>query len=313
METANIPGVIVRLTGRQYDIPKADTMKKSLLALLLIAALSGSLRAGAFTENHYIFCGAIVELGPVGYPTWAQASIVRPAEHGQVFIFTDEPFPDSLVYKSDYGFLGMDTFVVACARATQITCDTGIYIMHVIGCPPVSAFTETHQISCDSTLLVPGLGYPFWVRPEIIQGPAYGQAVILGADALTPDTLQYVPPPGFSGTDTVLVECAHATQITCETGIYIIEVSCTSRSLEALPGLGLRVFPNPAGGVLHVNSSMPLGQVTISTAAGIPVRFVRPPTPLQHLEISLEGLPSGWYVLTAWSGGVLKSAGFVVR
>lgn len=287
-------------------------MKKLLLPLVLIAALSECLWAGSFIEDHYIYCGAILELGPVGYPTWNPASIVQPPEHGRVFIFTDGPFPDSLVYKSDYGYLGVDTFVVECARATQITCDTGIYIIHVIGCPPIFAFTETHEITCDSTLLIPELGYPFWVVPEIIQAPSNGQATILNLSSLDRDTLQYIPPPGFNGTDTVIVECAHATQVYCETGIYIINVSCTNQSRESKPGLGLRFFPNPVVDVLLIECPSSIERLLVTAATGLPIRNIRLPVPSRSVEVNVESLPSGWYILTAWSGASSESLGFAV-
>ena len=303
---------IHRPIGKRSSIPKDTIMKKLLLPLVLIAALSESLWAGSFIEEHYIYCGAILELGPVGYPTWNQASIVRPPEHGRVFIFTDDPFPDSLVYKSDYGYLGVDTFVVECAHATQITCDTGIYIIHVIGCPPIFAFTETHEITCDSTLLAPELGYPFWVVPEIIQEPSNGQAAILNLSSLDRDTLQYIPNPGFSGKDTVIVYCAHATQVTCETGIFIINVSCTNQSRESKPGLGLRFFPNPVDDVLFVECPNSIERLLVTTATGLPIREIQLPVPSRSVEVDLKGLPPAWYVLTAWSGDAFESFGFVV-
>lgn len=106
-------------------------MTKLIWTLLLTAILGESLHADAFIEMHYVYCGSILELGPVGYLNWNPATIVRPPEHGDVYLFTGDPFPDSLVYKSDYGYLDVDTFVVACARATQVTCETGIYIVNV--------------------------------------------------------------------------------------------------------------------------------------------------------------------------------------
>lgn len=292
---------------------KAIIMRQLSLLLALAAALNGSLHAATFTEEYYLYCGAVVELGPVGYPTWNPPGIVRPPQHGTALIFTTAPFPDSLIYKSDYGYLGVDTFVVACARATQITCDTGIYIMHIVGCPPVNAFEETHHISCDSTLLVPGLGYPVWVSPEIIGPPSNGQAVILGADALTRDTLQYMPAPGFNGTDTVIVQCAFATQIYCETGYYIIDVDCTSLTQEHRQGFGLVAYPNPATGFIFVKASHEVHRVVVSTPAGIPLRSMQPDVPAAELKISLQGLPPGCYFLTAWSGQAVESRAFFIE
>ena len=183
-------------------------MKKLFFLLLLIFGLGTSSFAGIFYEYHSIYCGSILELGPVGYIMWNPATIVKEPSHGLALIFTDQPYPDSLVYKSDYGYLGQDTFVVACAQATQITCDTGVYIISVIGCPPLFTFTEEHEISCDSTLVITGLGYPTWVFPEIIQEPAYGTAHLF-MDSTLWHTLEYVAPPGFIGVDTVFGTTIH--------------------------------------------------------------------------------------------------------
>ena len=73
-------------------------MTKLIWTLLLTAILGESLQAGTFTETHYIYCGSILELGPVGYPTWNPATIVSPPTYGDVYLFTGEPCPDSLVY-----------------------------------------------------------------------------------------------------------------------------------------------------------------------------------------------------------------------
>lgn len=104
------------------------------------------------------------------------------------------------------------------------TCSHNYYVVSIV--PNNNAFTETYSINCDSTLLIGQLGYPTWVVPTIITPPANGSAAIL-TDGLW-STLQYIPNPNFNGTDTVVVECAHATQITCETGTYIINIDCTN-------------------------------------------------------------------------------------
>ena len=249
-------------------------MKKSPYLLLFLSFLGRAAFAGTFIETHYIYCGSILELGPVGYPTWATANLVQAPSHGQVFILTSPPYPDSLVYKSDYGYLGQDTFIVECAHATQITCDTGIYIISVIGCPPIQIFTETHAMTCDSTLLIGGLGYPTWVTPEISQPPSHGTATLL-LDSSLYFTLQYVPMPNFNGLDTVMVYCAHATQTTCEVGIYIIQVNCLNAVGDAMEGQYIRLFPNPASTEFHLESLEPMDGVWLRTLQGMAVREER--------------------------------------
>jgi len=277
-------------------------MKKTLFILFLLAGLGRTTHAGTFTEYHTILCGAIIELGPVGYLNWNPATVIKEPVNGDVFIFTNQPYPDSMFYKSDYGYLGQDTFIVACAHATQITCDTGIYIITVAGCPPLYVFTETHEIACDSTLLIPGLGYPVWVTPEIEQPPKHGTAYIQHVSSLDKDTLVYTPEPGFSGADTVIVNCAHATQITCETGIYVFEVSCLNTVKYPVEEPSLIIFPNPAWSTLTVKSALPIERLELASCCGAMVRICGMNSPLPEAKIDVHDLPPGCYFLTIWRG-----------
>jgi type IX secretion system substrate protein len=287
-------------------------MKKTLFTLLLLATLGHLAQADTFTEYHAMLCGAILDLGPVGYPMWNPATVIKEPEHGQVFIFSNQSVPYTMFYKSDYGYLGQDTFIVACAHATQITCDTGIYIISVVGCPPLYAFTETHDITCDSTLLVPGLGYPIWVTPEIEQPPNHGSATILSANAADLDTLMYVPEPDFSGLDTVVVMCAHATQLTCETGIYIFDVSCLNAAADAGRDLALSVFPNPAHGTLRITAAVPIGRLELAAASGLVVQTIEMKPPLPEATMDLDGVAPGCYFLKIWSGGEAVSRKIII-
>ncbi|TAK44701.1 MAG: T9SS type A sorting domain-containing protein [Saprospiraceae bacterium] len=287
-------------------------MKKILFPLLLLAGFGPAAQAGTFTEYHALLCGTIIELGPVGYPNWNPATVIKEPEHGQVFIFTNQPYPDSMFYKSDYGYLGQDTFVVVCAHATQITCDTGIYIISAVGCPPIFAFTETHDITCDSTLLVPGLGYPVWTTPKIEQPPQHGTATILSANSADLDTLMYVPAPDFSGADTVIVTCAHATQITCETGIYIFDVSCVNATGDTGRGLALSVFPNPVRGTLHIKAAVPIERLVLAAASGTVVQAIEMKSSLPEATLNLHGIAPGCYFLTVWSSTEMASRKIIV-
>ncbi|MEK7255395.1 MAG: T9SS type A sorting domain-containing protein, partial [Bacteroidota bacterium] len=173
----------------------------------------------------------------------------------------------------------------------------GIYIISVVGCPPISAFFETHEISCDSTLLVPGLGYPTWVTPEIVQPPKHGEAS-LSLDSSLWHTLKYVPEAGFEGTDTVVVECAHATQITCETGIYIIHVTCVNVAPETKTDEHWRIFPNPnANGFLTVESNLPVQRVRLQSLTGEVILDEKQPALPLWLELVLPEISPGIYWL----------------
>lgn len=89
---------------------------------------------------------------------------------------------------------------------------------------PSGSFVEHHDVVCGQPLSVGGLGYPIWNPASIVQGPLHGTADILHGTG--PDTLVYWANAGFEGTDTVVVACAFATQIVCDTGTYILHVSC---------------------------------------------------------------------------------------
>lgn len=149
---------------------------------------------------------------------------------------------DNCIAYMPYG-IGTDTImVIGCGDAPppmlytcngweqMNTCSHNYYVVSIT--PNDGAFTETYNITCDSTLLVEQLGYPTWVVPSIITPPDYGNATILTDGVWS--ALQYIPNPNFNGTDTVVVECAHATQITCETGTYIINIDCTN-GINPLP------------------------------------------------------------------------------
>ncbi len=103
-------------------------MKKRIPILLLCMALQFAASAGTFTEYHTVTCGSILQLGRVGYPTWNEAVVIRAPAHGEAIVQTIN-FVDSLFYHSESNYFGVDTFIVVCAHATQITCDTGIYIV----------------------------------------------------------------------------------------------------------------------------------------------------------------------------------------
>lgn len=177
------------------------------------------------------------------------------------------------------------------------TCSYTYYIVSIV--PNNNSFTEVYNITCDSTLLIGQLGYPTWVTPSIIDPPANGNAAIL-TDGLW-SSLQYIPNSGFSGSDTIVVECAHATQITCETGTYIVNVECTNSVITQTDAhnspivfynvpeqkivLTFTHTPTQSTQVSLFNSS---GQLLETIAAGVS----------NYLQIDAKNLPAGMYLLT---------------
>jgi len=88
-------------------------------------------------------------------------------------------------------------------------------------------YTERIQLHCNDSLIRDHLGYPTWNPATLLKKPHFGYAEIR-EDLSLRQSLYYKPPIYFHGFDTLIVLCAKATQITCDTGIYIIEVSCNT-------------------------------------------------------------------------------------
>jgi len=89
-------------------------------------------------------------------------------------------------------------------------------------------FTEYIPLHCNDSVIRKNLGYPSWNPAILIKKPQFGIAEIR-EDSFLRQSLYYKPPIYFHGYDTLMVLCAKATQITCDTGIYILEVSCNAQ------------------------------------------------------------------------------------
>ncbi|MEI2696576.1 MAG: T9SS type A sorting domain-containing protein [Saprospiraceae bacterium] len=103
----------------------------------------------------------------------------------------------------------------------------GFFLFNSILANTQHAFTEHIKLHCDDSVIRSNLGYPTWNPATIFKKPHFGYAEIREDSSLR-QTLYYRPPKYFHGFDTLMVLCAKATQITCDTGIYIIEVSCNA-------------------------------------------------------------------------------------
>ncbi len=110
--------------------------------------------------------------------------------------------------------------------------------------------------------------FTIWNMPVMVTAPSHGTATITGD---TWYSLIYQSAADFEGFDTVVVECAHATQITCDTGIYVFHIGCQTNTFnitsKATP---VNIFPNPGGAQLHIRGAL-RGKLWIADASGIVV------------------------------------------
>lgn len=180
--------------------------------------IHSTLSAGSFTERHLMNCGYSVIIEGLGYPTWNPAVIYKHAEMGYARVHGDNSNRQKLIYYAPECINTTDTVIVICARATQITCDTGYYIFEVTCARTGPIDISLHALKCNDTLIVENLN-AFQI-PEIEMTPTHGQAKILyyptdGA------ALWYVPNKNYEGPDYVKVKLR-----TGRTWLYIINVRC---------------------------------------------------------------------------------------
>lgn len=129
-------------------------------------------------------------------------------------------------------------------------------------------FAEIHNISCQQSLTIGHLGYPTWNTAKIIKGPTNGSAKITNSRASF-DTLVYQPKANFHGTDTIIVVCARATQISCDTGYYIINVSCTSDlNSSQNQETKLLLSQNPIATILTIRTNLDYESLALVTIDG---------------------------------------------
>jgi hypothetical protein len=174
------------------------------------------------------------------------------------------------------------------------------------------SFTEHHTVNCGTMLSLGRVGYPTWNPATVIQAAAHGEATVSTINLI--DSLFYQAAPNYEGLDTFIVACAHATQITCDTGIYIIETVCNTNAARDLPAIkaDLNVYPNPTAAVLNIGCEWPIMQLRICAANGILVLEKRWPIAVTSMEIPVGHLPRGVYWLQATDGQAIVSKKLVI-
>lgn len=259
--------------------------------LLVAMALALPLLAGAqtFTETRDITCGDTSIVGSLGYPTWNPAQIVDLPTYGHAMLLGDFIEPNLLQYVAPPHFEGVDTLVVACAHATQITCDTGIYV-YQISCPDPVSPVFPNLVHCNDSVYINNLSG--WWAPQVLQQAQHGHAEII-LEPTDGAGIAYRPDPGFEGLDAVTVSLMGGTQFY----LYLFQVYCdlTTGNSE-LQAEEITVFPNPATNELFVQYAGHVNAWNLIAMNG--ARRLVDVKPLGNLlRLDLSDIPPGVYVL----------------
>lgn len=259
-----------------------------------------------FTEQHDIQCNDSILVGPLGYPTWNIPTFVELPAAGYAELITEFPGGSVMNYKAPPAYAGLDTVVVACAHATQITCDTGIYVFN-IGCPLVIEPVFFTQVPCNDSVYVANLSG--WFAPQIAMQALHGASSIV-LEPTDGAGVKYVPNPGFVGLDFVLVSLFNQQQ----TYMYVFQVYCNlTTGVQDLSIRPLMLYPNPGGDVLYFDSSEPVDQIMLINAMGVSCKLPFDQTQDGHYMIKLGAYPAGVYYLIANSGSERLAGKFIKR
>lgn len=169
-------------------------------------------------------------------------------------------------------------------------------------------FTENKDLLCGDSIHIGQLGFPTWSMPVIAQGPMQGTATITGDLWYS---LIYQSPADFEGVDTVVVACAHATQITCDTGIYVFHISCQTNTSDACFNTGLKIFPNPASEEVHIRGALS-GEIYIADASGSVIACYNPDG-VSDTILPVAHLSPGFYLVFFHTDAGIKAERLVIN
>ncbi len=229
----------------------------SVLGMLWQQAISQT-----FTEVHTLSCGDTAYISNLGFPTWNVADIVRYPALGHAILLGDFIPANLLQYTAPPCYSGRDTVVISCARATQITCDTGIYIFE-FACPENIETAYPTTLACNDSVYVGNLSG--WWAPAIIQPAQHGEARIV-LEPTDGGGVFYKPDPGFEGLDFVKVSIHLGVG---DTLLYLFQVYCDltvgGQEVVIEP---LTFFPNPVSNQLFIQDIGTLSEIWIYNAQG---------------------------------------------
>lgn len=261
---------------------------KIKLTAILFAIWPCLLSGQTFTEVIPMACGDTSIVGGLGYPTWSPPSIIDRPAFGHASLLGDFIEPNILQYIAPPHFAGSDTVVIECARATQILCETGIYVFD-ISCPEVIQPVYAGEVDCRDSVYMSYLSG--WATPVLIGEPQHGSAHII-VEPADGAGVMYSPDSGYEGLDWVLVNLFQGQ----DTALFIFQVYCNlaSSTTEAAI-LRPHYYPNPVTDFLYVQVSLHANPVvSIFDALG---RRLHVPLQLMHdrVELNVSRLSAGLY------------------
>ncbi len=268
-------------------------MKIPFLCILLLL-MPCAVQSQTFTEVIPIPCGDTSLTGGLGYPTWNIPVILSRPGYGHASLIGDFIQTKALQYIAPPWFAGMDTVIVQCAHATQITCQTGIYIFDV-SCPEVTQPVYAGEVDCRDSVYMPYLSG--WAAPALIQDAHHGQAHII-LEPADGAGVAYRPNPGFEGLDWVRVSLFQGQ----DTALFLFQVYCNlaSATREAAM-LRPHHYPNPASDFLYVQVAMPANPVVrvfdvMGRRFNVPIQLIP-----EGIELNVSRLSAGKYWVSGWS------------
>jgi hypothetical protein len=266
--------------------------KQLIYLFVLIPYLSFS---QTFTEVHPIPCNDTLYIGNLGYPTWNAARILKTPRLGHAMLLGDFVAANLLQYQSPPCVSGRDTVVIECAHATQITCDTGIYIFE-INCPENLSPVYPYEMPCNDSIYTNNLSA--WWFPQLLTNPKHGFANVY----MTPTDgagVFYRPNPGFEGLDAVKVTFGNFS----DTVLFVFKVYCNLVSAQSNPTTeAIQVFPNPATEDIYIYTKDNLKTFRITNLLGQSWTLNGERTETGY-HINLRGFPPGVYFLNAGKKG----------
>lgn len=279
-------------------------MKKAILALCLIGLSWQQITAQTFTEVHQLTCGDTAYIGNLGYPSWNIADIVQLPALGHAILLGDFIPANLLQYTSPPCVEGRDTVIIACAHATQITCDTGIYVFEMT-CPEHIEPVYPTTLACNDSVYVGNLSG--WWAPQIIRQAQNGESRIV-IEPTDGAGVFYRPNPGFEGLDYVKVEINFGG----DTLLYLFQVYCDLTVGVNIVNLQPMTFaPNPVGAYLWVHDTGNLLDAKVFNLYGqlCPVRAV---DRIGGYLLETDHLPAGFYtVIIRTKQGARLSGSFI--
>lgn len=241
----------------------------------------------SFTKTDTIFCGDSITYKNLGYPSWVIPEIINPPQYGNAMIKTDGVY-SSMQYNAPPCFRGMDTIIVLCAKATQVSCDTGIYILY-INCNEVADHVEVHSLSCgdSASTYLSGFGVA-----QIAGGPFHGEAKLYrGLSDL--DSLVYYPDSLFSGMDYIKLSLLGGIL----KNLIIYHVHCKLPSdVKEFHNEVLNIFPNPVtrDKLFIYGRNQTIKKLCIINSLGTPVA-VHFTESSDAILVDVGNLTNGWY------------------